>query len=1242
LVPPDLTATLGDRTGLSADDLRGDEGVTDPLAPILPPEGILASRTSVIAQRVLGTARGRVDVSGMRGSASAVVVAAMARKERRSIIAVTADLDAARRLADDLGFLLRASTDESEDTGEGDVLVLAASESSPYADINPDRRAAMARMATLAHLAEKRPFRVLVVPAVALVRKVVPRAVVRAHVARVTAEAELDRDALVKTLSEAGYLRVPLVEDPGSFAVRGALVDLWPPNLAEPVRVELYGELVLSIKPFDPFEQKTRRVRLEDGTSRDVTMTEVRLAPAREAILARENVSRARDAVQRMADAIDMPTLRARALGEDVASGRAFFGAEGFLPAYYEALASIFTYLPDDAIVALDDPPSIRLAIEETLAAAERDASAKGASLHFAPDAFFGDEASLLGHLEGRTVVPLHRSVTVGGDATGLASFELATADVLDIAARDHDDLARAVKSARQSKGRAGTLGPLVRRIAHWQNHGLRVFVAARAETQAERLVGLLRHQNVDCRARLGAFDPAWLDDDEGRTTTQIVVGTLSRGVLLPADGCVLLTEEEIFGARTHRREKKTDTKTRAFLEDLRSLSVGDFVVHVEHGIGRYQGLVHKEVGGLTVDLLVVEYDGGKLYLPVYRLNQIQKYAAGESSAPKIDRLGGSTFARTKARAKKAVRQMADELLRLYAERQAQHRPALPGIDDEYRAFEATFPFDETPDQAKAIDAVNGDLDGDRPMDRLVCGDVGFGKTEVAVRAAFRAAMAGKQVALLCPTTVLAQQHFRTFEARLGTYPVKVRALSRFQTDKESKETLLGLKEGKIDVVIGTHRLLSKDVHFKDLGLLIVDEEQRFGVTHKERIKALRTQVDVLTLTATPIPRTLQMAVGGLRDLSLITTPPQDRRAVRTIVTRWDEQVVRDAVDREMARGGQIFYVYNRIEGIYERAQRLQQLVPQARIAVAHGQMTRGGKEGEGGALEQTMIDFVEGRYDILVATAIVESGLDIPRANTILIDRADIFGLSQLYQLRGRVGRSKERAYCYLIVPPAESISDEARARIEALERHTELGSGFQIASLDLELRGAGDILGGEQSGTVASVGFDLFCQMLEDTVNELRGEEVVHDVDPELSFDVSALLPEDYVSDVGVRLSLYKRLASAVDESHVGEMAEEMENRFGPPPEDARRLVQLMSLKTELRRLRVLGCEAHARSVTLHLREDTPLDPAKITELVRASRSPYRLTPDMRLTRRFDGELNGLANAETMLVELGKCLKV
>jgi transcription-repair coupling factor (superfamily II helicase) len=1104
----------------------------------------------------------------------------------------------------------------------------------------------MSRLATLSHLAQDRPWGVLVVPATALVRRVVPRANLAARSVRLVAESEIDRDAVLRSLSDGGYLRVPLVEDPGSFAVRGGLFDVWPPSSDRPVRVELYGDLVLSLKPFDAAEQKT---------SKDApALAQLWLPPVREALVDAAGAARVRARVIELAEAIDFPTAKARALADDVVSGRGFFGAEGFLPAYYEALDALLEYVPRGAAVMIEDPPSVTRAIREELARAGREGAVKARSgPSFPPEAFYLGEPEVSQMVADRRVVPLHRTPVMGAADDGMGVFEGLPSDGdsgpggFDLASFDQLDLARAVKAARALRGKSAGLSPIVRRLANWREHGMRVAIAARAHTQAERLAGLLGHQGVACALRLEPFDAGWLDDaGAGRPDVEIVVGALGRGAVLPADGRVLVTEEEIFGARAHRRKDSAARAdaARPFVQDLRHLSAGDYVVHSEHGIGRYQGLVHKAVSGVTVDLMAIEYGGGdKLYLPVWRLSQLEKFVAAEGAQPKLDKLGGSTFARSKSRVARDVRKMADELLQLYAQRRAAEGHALPPVDDDYRAFEATFPFDETVDQAQAIGDVNHDLESTRPMDRLVCGDVGFGKTEVALRAAFRVAMAQKQVAVLCPTTVLAQQHFRTFEGRMSGYPIAARCLSRFQSKKEQEETLLALKEGKVDVVVGTHRLLSRDVHFKDLGLLVVDEEQRFGVTHKERIKQLRTHVDVLTLTATPIPRTLQMAVTGIRDLSLITTAPLDRRAVRTIVTRWDAAVVREALERELARGGQVFYVYNRVEKLHEKALALQELAPGARIAVLHGQMNET-------VLEETMLDFVEGRFDVLVSTAIVESGLDIPRANTMVIDRADLMGLAQLYQLRGRVGRSKERAYCYLVVPPPNAMSEEARSRVEALERHAELGSGFRIASLDLEMRGGGDLLGGQQSGNVASVGFDMFCRMLDEAVHELRGEPVVHDVDPELSLDVEALLPESYVADVGVRLSLYKRLASAQDEAHVADIATEMEDRFGPPPDEAKRLVKLMALKTELRRMRVLGIESSSKTVKLHLRADTPLDPAKIAELVASSKGLWKITPDMRLSRRFDGTspasprrdqdpdtpADGLTRAETVLSEL------
>jgi transcription-repair coupling factor (superfamily II helicase) len=1184
----------------------------------------IAARVAALPEKGSGRI---VHVAGTAGSITSLVGRAVALASPRPIVWVTEDLESARRIVDDLAFTWGV---KSPDSAQGDVLLLTPPEASAYADVNPDRRGAMARIVTLFHLSQRLPWRFLVVPAAGLTRKVIPRAEVDRHSELVLVDQEIERDKLIARLSAAGYLRVPLVEDPGTFAVRGAVLDLWPPSSELPVRIELLGDLVLSLRPFDSSAQRT--------SGAEAALKELWIPPTRESILTPQAVDRAREIVRSLSDAANIPSSRARALVEDVVNGRAFFGAEGFLPAYYR-LETIFDYLPDNALLLIDDPPAITRAVRDEIERARADEAEKAETAHFPFHELYEDESAIAAAMATRDAHAIHRSAVAGGaELPDLTRFELAPADTPSLAARDQSDLERAIGAARSSRGKHGALDPLIDRLVAWREGGLSVFLAARTETQAERLTSLLRHRDLPCTLRSGTFDRSVLDSPPRGAETTVVVGPLAQGVVAPAEGLVLVTEEEIFGRRAHRAKGKASSKSKKpFLEDLRALAVGDYVVHVEHGIGKYLGLLHKDIGGITVDLLVVEYAGAdKLYLPVYRLNQIQKWAGGEG-APKLDRLGGQTFSKTKQRVEKQVRQMADELLRLYAERQAIPGEALPPADDDYRAFEATFPFDETPDQARAIAEVFGDLELAKPMDRLVCGDVGFGKTEVAIRAAFRAAQAGKQVAVLCPTTVLAQQHALSFSARMQGHPIKVASLSRFQTKQEQADVVRGLKDGTVDIVIGTHRLLSKDVHWLRLGLLVVDEEQRFGVTHKERIKQLKRNVHVLTLTATPIPRTLQMAVSGLRDMSLIATPPVDRRAIRTIVTRTDDAVMRDAIRRELARGGQIFYVYNRVDGLHERAGRVQALVPEARVAVGHGQMSDG-------ALEQTMFDFIEGRYDVLAATAIIESGLDIPRANTIIIDRADMFGLAQLYQLRGRVGRSKDRGYCYLVVPPPSAMTDESRSRIEALERHTDLGSGFQIASLDLELRGAGDLLGAEQSGTVAAVGFDLFCQMLEEAVHELRGEPIVHDVDPELSFDVEALLPEDYVADVGVRLSLYKRLASADNEQEVADLAAEMEDRFGPPPAEAKKFVHLMRIKTELRRLRVLGCEASARSVTLHLRDDTPVDPAKLTALITKKGSPYRVTPDMRVTRRMtqhDVVTDGLGAADKMLVELSLCLK-
>ncbi|UCF48753.1 MAG: transcription-repair coupling factor [Myxococcales bacterium] len=1154
----------------------------------------------------------RVDVASIPVGALgwAIAKAASARPERRFVL-VTADLDEAYRHESNLRFLLPDD--------DGAVLLFTAADTSPLLDVVPDRRAEMQRMAVLTQLAEQQPWRVLIVPAPAFLRRMPPLEHVKSGLLSIEIGERIERDELVRRLLELGYLRVPLVEDRGTFSARGALIDVFGPDAAMPLRIELDDDLIARIRRFDPDDQKTA-----DETDA------VQLAAAREVPDAPAAITRAKAAVRELCDEMNMPTLQAREFIAELDRGSGALISNALLPAYFEELDTLFDYIPGDARLLLADPVAIAEAVRTEQHHAQDEHTARRDRPTFALSAYYMTEDELTARLRARPPLVAHRLAIHGapGEDEGplVAAFGPPGDELLRIDASDQRAL---ISELRAQKGHGDRgLQPLADRLQEWSEQGLRISLVSRTRHQADRLIDLLRSYDVAAEV---------LDS--------VKLGELRDGFVLWSEGIAYVTEEEIFGTRVRQRRTKRQTRRQQqrFLEDLRELSSGDFVVHTDHGVGKYLGLRHKALSltamdrlhgrtAQTVEVMVVEYAGGdKLFVPVTRLGVIQKFKGGEGHQPKLDRLGGTTFATKKGRVRKAVQQMAEELLKLYAERSAARRDPIDAAGTAYAEFEATFPFEETRDQEKAIDDVIADLEEPQPMDRLVCGDVGFGKTEVALRAAFRVAMSGRQVAVLCPTTVLAQQHYRTFSSRLEGYPLRIEVLSRFVPRAKQTAVLSALKEGTVDVVIGTHRLLSKDVHFAKLGLLVVDEEQRFGVTHKERIKKLRTNVDVVTLSATPIPRTLQLAVGGMRNLSLITTAPQDRRAVRTFVCRWDDHLIKEAIERELSRGGQVFFVYNRIEGLYERAQRLQDLVPNAKFAIAHGRM-------KPALLDQTMTDFVEGAYDVLCSTAIVESGLDIPRANTILIDRADALGLAQLYQLRGRVGRSDQRAFCYLITPPPNQMSEESRVRMEALERFSGLGAGFRVATLDMELRGAGNLLGSEQSGNASLVGFDMFVQMLNEAVSELRGEQIQQEVDPELSIEVEHYLPEEYIDDIGLRLSLYRRFATAPDQQAVDDLATEMEERFGAPPPPARAFVRVMSLKPPLRDLRALGCEAEPRRVKLHLREDTPLDPAKLMPLVATPGAGWSLSPDMKLTRRYREEESGDAvdRVRSLIAEL------
>jgi transcription-repair coupling factor (superfamily II helicase) len=692
----------------------------------------------------------------------------------------------------------------------------------------------------------------------------------------------------------------------------------------------------------------------------------------------------------------------------------------------------------------------------------------------------------------------------------------------------------------------------------------------------------------------------------------RLLVGPLSRGFELARDRLIVISEEEIFGPRAHRPPPPSQG---AAFGDLASIAEGDLVVHDEHGVGRYRGLTKISVRGVTQDFLHLEYSGGALYLPVYRVGVIHSFVGGSPETVRLDKLGGSTWVEKRRRVSAETRKLAEELLQLYAQRRALPGHAFPAPDVIFQEFEESFSFEETADQERAIRDVLADMQRDVPMDRLICGDVGYGKTEVALRAASLAVLGGRQVAVLAPTTVLVEQHLVTFAERFRDFPVRIASLSRFRKPAEQKAIVRALEEGNVDIVIGTHRLLSRDVRFKKLGLLVIDEEQRFGVTHKERLKEMRSQVDVLTLTATPIPRTLQMGLAGLREISVIATPPADRLSIRTFVCHFDRELLGEAIGHELARGGQVFFVHNRIEDLAKWTKEIRALAPKARIAMAHGKMAEG-------KLEKVMIDFVDGRYDILCCTTIIESGLDIPRANTMIVNHADRFGLAQLYQLRGRIGRSRERAFCYLIVPGEQRMSPEAEQRLAVLQRFTELGAGFQIATADLEIRGAGELLGAKQSGLVAAVGFDTYARILEEAVAELRGQPIRSEHDPEISVDVPAFLPDDYIPDAGQRLEFYRRLAQAKEEDDIRDIVAELEDRYGQLPEEAQLLREVMIDKTLVRKIGAKSYELGAMRLVLSLGSDTPIEPGKVMRLIQSKGSRWKLTPDMRLSYGFSEE--------------------
>lgn len=1080
----------------------------------------------------------------------------------------------------------------------------------PYTPLSPDPLTTAARLSTLYNIGETEGTFILVVSAEALMRRTLPAKILSNRAELLISGEECDRDILLQELTACGYEQVALVQSVGEYSVRGGILDIFPPSFLTdgrlhtgPLRLDFFGDTVDSLRGFNPLSQRSVS-ELEEAT----------LLPASDICYPSGTPSQFTEisaTFRQQEENLSWNEEASHNLREQVSQGQRFPGMEFFLPLFYPGgleLATVLNFLPAETCLIHFSPDREAQAmalVQERIANNYQEAE----NLH--SPALPPEQLFLLPEEMTKAMRPfarIHCSTVTDPD------------QLHPLSATNHQILKQEITLQRRERG---LIPPLSEQIRNWQEQGEQVLLCCRSQRQTKTVAELMeRHQHrielLAAPVDLKTLPQAGQDD-----TLFLCDQPLSAGFSLNSLGIHLLSESELFGEmrlgiRKARKEKLGEPVRFAELHH------GDVVVHRDHGLGRYQGISTLELQGVINDYMLIEYrDGDKLYLPVDRLNLITRYEGLSDREPRIDKLGSQSWRSTKTKVKEEVWKVAQELLDIYARRELRKGRRFSPPSELFHELEESFPYDETPGQDKAITEVIDDLTSDQPMDRLVCGDVGYGKTEVAVRAAFKVVEDGLQVALLVPTTVLAEQHAKTFRERMQGFPVTVDCINRFRTPAEQRRILKELAAGKIDIIIGTHRLLSKDVTYRELGLLIIDEEHRFGVAHKEKLKRLKAEVDILTLTATPIPRTLQMSLLSIRDLSVISSPPEHRRPVKTFVARYDDLVIKEAVLKEIRRDGQVFFVHNRVKSIYRMAATVQQLVPEARIAVAHGQM--GGKE-----LEEIMVKFVSREIDVLLCTTIIESGLDIPTANTIIINRADMLGLAEIYQLRGRVGRSAKQSFAYLMVPSLDSLSKDSKDRLRALMECNELGGGFKLAMSDLQIRGGGNLLGVSQSGHIAAIGYDLYLDLLQKTVADLKaravsGDELLGSQDlpePEINLQLSAYIPQDFIPDISQRYVAYRRIAalSTADDQAYDDLLEELTDRYGQLPTETTQLFKIVSLKKDLSQLGVEKLEKGKDTLVFSFSERTPLDPARLLNYLqpqgkKRKKSPPRLTPDGRL---------------------------
>ncbi|HVR44473.1 MAG TPA: transcription-repair coupling factor [Thermoanaerobaculia bacterium] len=1118
--------------------------MSEPRAPIADEirELLAGSEAAGRIRRALLEGR-RLELTGASLEARALLLSALAagRPER---IAVLVPSDSVLRELTEAIRLFHPSP--------GMVVAYPNPSLTPYQEVDPSLAVIRDEIRALGAVV-RGEVELLVVTAPSLLRPIPRPEEFESRVAEIREGDELDPRGLLESLLENGYVRTDLVGEIGEMALRGGIIDLFPPNTEEPVRIELFGDTVESIRRFEVESQRTRE-RIERAVVFPVTQfrRSPRALRALAQLFARE-LSEPRwkrdvaEKIERLQEQGSFPGMENYLpLVSETTSFAALLSKEGERP------WSLFAIEPDEI------GASIRK--YESFLRSEYEAAAERGKAVFSPE---------------RMLVPADRVRELAG------RIELALSE-LHVAGNGFEELR---VHAPASVSWIERLGELPAELARGRSEGRRQVLLTSTKggrEKAERLLRELEVPFVDQGTRLG--------DD-----LVVARGNLARGFRFDEVGLDVLSEWDLFeppaAAALPARRKRT---AESFAADLRDLKAGDYIVHVDHGIGRFAGLDRIAFGENEREVMQLEYaNGGRLLLPMESLHLIQKYSGGGEAPAKLDRLGGTSWARTKASVKKAMRDMADELLKLYATRHMVSGHAFSRDSPWQFEFEEAFEYEETEDQVAAIDDIKSDMESRKPMDRLLCGDVGYGKTEVAMRAAFKAVMDGKQVAFLAPTTILAYQHYKTLLRRFASFPVTIELLSRFRSPKEQKQIEAKIGTGEIDVLVGTHRLLSKNVKFKDLGLLVIDEEQRFGVAQKERLKQLKKSVDVLAMSATPIPRTLHMSLTGVRDISIIETPPKDRLAIQTAVIGFHDEFVREAIEFERARGGQVFFVHNRIESIYSMKEHLERLVPGLRVIVGHGQIEE--KE-----LERSMMAFIAREYDVLLSTTIIENGIDIPAANTILIDHAERFGLSQLYQLRGRVGRSDRLAFCYLLVPSQRSLASDARKRLAAIQEFSDLGAGFRIAARDLEIRGAGNMLGGEQSGQIAAVGFEMYTKLLEETVRELRGESVEPEVETQMSLALDIYIPRDWISDENIRMTLYKKIAAARDEARLDDLHAEMRDRFGTVPPAVESLFSFVRLRLLAIRLGVVSIVRDRSIVAIRFAAAARIDPDRLLRML------------------------------------------